>query len=92
MSKLLVSIVAGAAALGSISSAQAQQQASTETPRDMLAAQIRLQGFACDKALGATKDAKRSRADHDVWVLKCSNMTYRVSRAPDMAAKIEQLR
>jgi hypothetical protein len=27
-----------------------------------------------------------------VWVLKCSNATYRVSRFPDMAAKVEPLR
>lgn len=58
----------------------------------MLAAQIRSQGFACDKALKATRDAKRSRPDLGVWVLKCSNATYRVSRAPDMSAKVDQLR
>ena len=70
-----------------MSSAQA-----AETPQIMLAAQIRTQGFACDKPLGATRDAKRSKPDHDVWILKCSNATYRVSRAPDMAAKVEPLR
>ena len=62
-----------------------------EKPQDMLAAQIRSQGFACDKALGAKRDAKRSKPDHAVWVLKCSNGTYRVSRAPDMAAQVEPL-
>lgn len=65
---------------------------SAETTRSMLAAQIRSQGFACDKALKATRDAKRSRPDLGVWVLKCSNATYRVSRAPDMSAKVDQLR
>lgn len=68
------------------------RQASAETPQDMLAAQIRLQGFACGKALQARQDLRRSRPDHDVWMLKCSNATYRVSRAPDMAAKVERLR
>jgi hypothetical protein len=58
----------------------------------MLSAQIRLQGFACDQALKATRDAKRSRPDREVWVLKCSNATYRVSRAPDMFASVERLR
>jgi hypothetical protein len=62
-----------------------------ETPRGMLAAQIRVQGFACDKALGAKMNKKRSRADRDVWVLRCSNATYRVTRSPDMAAKVEPL-
>jgi hypothetical protein len=68
------------------------QQSNAETPRDMLAAQIRLQGFACDKPLGATRDAKRSKPDRAVWVLKCGNAAYRVSRAPDMAARVELLR
>ena len=67
------------------------QQVAAETPQTMLAAQIRTQGFTCDKALGATRDRKRSRPDRAVWVLKCSNATYRVTRAPDMAAKVEAL-
>jgi hypothetical protein len=67
-------------------------QAAGETPKDTLAAQIRTQGVACDKALSAVRDAKRSKPDHEVWVLKCSNATYRISRFPDMAAQVEQLR
>ena len=62
-----------------------------ETPQTVLSAQIRIQGFTCDKALGAMRDRKRSRPDRAVWVLKCSNATYRVTRAPDMAAKVEPL-
>jgi hypothetical protein len=91
MRKPLGSILVGAAALAACSSAQAQQGTGSETPQNMLAAQIRLQGFTCDKALGATRDTKRSRPDHAVWVLKCSNANYRVSRAADMAAKVEPL-
>ena len=67
------------------------QQAAAETPQTVLSAQIRIQGFTCDKAIGATRDRKRSRPDRAVWVLKCSNATYRVTRAPDMAAKVEPL-
>ena len=80
------SILAGFAVLASTVAAHAQK------PQDELAAQVRIQGFACDKAIGATRDKKRSKPDHAVWVLKCSNATYRVSRAPDMLAKIEPLR
>jgi hypothetical protein len=29
--------------------------------------------------------------NHGVWILKCGNATFRVSRAPDMAAKVEPL-
>ncbi|MGX1321340.1 hypothetical protein N2603_30060 [Bradyrhizobium huanghuaihaiense] len=71
---------------------RAAAQGAAETLQGMLAAQIRSQGFTCDKPLGATKDAGRSRADHGVWVLRCSNASYRVSRWPDMPAKIEPLR
>ena len=67
-------------------------RAAGETPQDVLAAQIRLQGYACDKSLGAVRDRKRSKPDHAVWVLKCSNATYRIGRFPDMAAKVERLR
>jgi hypothetical protein len=68
------------------SAAQAQ-----ETVRNMLAAQIRTQGYPCDQALGAKKDRRRSKPDHEVWILRCNNATFRVSRAPDLAAKVEVL-
>jgi hypothetical protein len=77
---------------GTLILGSASAQAAEETVPSMLAAQIRSQGFVCDKALGARKDAKRSRPDHAVWVLKCGNANYRVSRAPDMAARVEPLR
>jgi hypothetical protein len=67
-------------------------RAAGETPQDTLAAQIRMQGVACDKPLSAVRDAKRSKPDHAVWVLKCSNATYRISRIPDMAATVERLK
>lgn len=91
MHKLHALILVGLTGLACCLPARAQQPAGAETPQGMLAAQIRLQGFTCDKPLGATRDVKRSKPDHDVWVLKCSNATYRVSRAPDMAAKVEPL-
>ena len=63
-----------------------------DTVKDMLAAQIRSQGIVCDKPQQAIQDAKRSKPDHDVWILTCENATYRVSRYPDLAAKIERVR
>lgn len=79
---ILVAVLAGVSA----------SVCAAETVQGMLAAQIRTQGYTCEKAVGATRDARRSRPDHDVWVLKCSNASYRVSRAPDMAAKVEPVR
>lgn len=85
----IVSVLIGDGSVGHLVGSPAQ--AAGETPRNMLAAQIRMQGVACDKPLSAVRDAKRSKPDHEVWVLKCSNATYRVSRFPDMAAKVERL-
>jgi hypothetical protein len=65
--------------------------AAGESPKDVIAAQIRIQGFACDHALRAVLDKRRSKPDHEVWVLKCDNATYRYSRYPDLAAKVEVL-
>jgi hypothetical protein len=62
------------------------------TIKNMLAAQIRTQGFACDRPLRATREAKLSKPDYDVWVLKCENATYRIGRYPDLAARVEKLR
>ncbi len=67
------------------------QQIPAETPQGILAAQIRTQGFTCEKPLGARQNKKRSRPDRDVWVLDCGNATYRITRVPDMAAKVEPL-
>ncbi|WP_271572198.1 hypothetical protein [Bradyrhizobium sp. CCBAU 11386] len=67
------------------------QQIPAETIQGMLAAQIRTQGFTCEKPLGAKKNARLSRPDRDVWVLKCSNARFRITRVPDMAAKVEPL-
>jgi hypothetical protein len=62
------------------------------TIKDVIAAQIRTQGFTCDHPQQAVRDAKRSGPDHDVWILKCENASYRYSRYPDMAAKVEVVR
>jgi hypothetical protein len=86
MRLLPASILAAFAVITSTVAVRAQE------PLNELAAQVRIQGFACDKAQGAIRDKKRSRPDYAVWVLKCSNAVYRVGRAPDMAAKIEVLR
>jgi hypothetical protein len=79
----------GVLLLGGLPGSAARAQ---ETAQSMLAAQIRTQGFSCDKPLGATRDAKRSKPDYEVWVLRCGNATYRVGRAPDLAAKVEVIR
>jgi hypothetical protein len=63
--------------------------AKAQTVATVLASQIRSQGFACDEAQRATRDAKLSKPDYDVWVLTCNNATYRIGRYPDMSAKLK---
>jgi len=46
------------------------QQGPAETLQGMLAVQICTQSFTCEKPLGAKRNAKLSRPDRDVWVLK----------------------
>jgi hypothetical protein len=95
MYKLLGSIFIAAAAVVFSPAVRAQQATGTpvaaETLQSMLAVTIRAEGFTCDKPLGAVRDTKRSRPDRGVWVLKCNNATYRISRSPDLAAKVEPL-
>ncbi len=60
-------------------------------PAEIIAAQIRDQGFSCDKALSAERDRERSTPDEAVWILKCENATYRVRLIPDQAADVKRL-
>ncbi|MES5482563.1 hypothetical protein QMZ05_07370 [Bradyrhizobium sp. INPA03-11B] len=59
--------------------------------QDLLAIQLRAQGYTCDKPLKAERDDKLSKPDNEAWTLTCSNATYRVTRVPDLAAKVEKV-
>ena len=65
--------------------------AKAESATSVLAVQIRSQGFACGEPQKATRDAKLSKPDYDVWALTCKNATYRIGRYPDLPAKVEKL-
>jgi len=74
--------------------AAAAQMGSDATDRaaaDIVATQIRSQGYACDEPSSAKPDQKASRPDETAWILTCKNATYRVKLVPDMAAQVEQL-
>ena len=64
--------------------------AQQEPAADDIAAQVRLQGHACDGAVSGRRDAKYSWPDEPLWILTCANATYRVRLVPDMAAQIEK--
>ncbi|MFP4538654.1 MAG: hypothetical protein ACLFPA_10165 [Dichotomicrobium sp.] len=64
-------------------------QSVVETPEDIIAAQIRRQGFTCDKPASATRDREQSKPGEAAWVLKCETETYHVKLIPNLAAKVE---
>lgn len=66
--------------------------AEQENPKDIVAAQIRRQGYACDRPQSAVRDRERSKPDEAVWVLRCENASYRVRLIPDMAAHVERIK
>lgn len=62
-----------------------------DATKDLLAAQIREQGYRCEKAISAHRDSNLSKPDEAVWILKCEMDTYRLRLVPDMAAHVERL-
>ena len=66
-------------------------RAEAQTPPNVLAARIRAQGYHCKVPLSAKRDARRSKPDEAVWILKCRGSTFRIRLDPDMAARVEKL-
>jgi hypothetical protein len=80
----VVTAVVGVTAVQSVSA--------QEPTKDLLAAQIRDQGYRCNTPLSANRDVRRSRPDEAAWVLRCKNATYRLRLVPDMAARVQRLK
>lgn len=59
--------------------------------KDIIAVQIRRQGFECKNPESAEHDDQASKPDAEVWVLKCQGVTYKVKLIPNMAATVEKL-
>jgi hypothetical protein len=84
---LRVVILSATMSIAAVSGVPAQEP----TP-DLLAAQIRDQGYHCAKPIGAQRDKARSRPDEAVWILQCENHAYRIRLVPDMAARVKRLK
>ena len=78
--------------LAMLSSGERFGHAEAQTVMRVLAAQIRIQGFACDEPRRVTRDAKLSKPDYAVWVLTCKNAIYRIGRYPGLEARVEKLK
>src|SRR5689334_6492030 len=58
--------------------AEAQAAENEEIPADIIAVQIRKQGYECKNPQSAKREPKASEADLPVWILTCENAKYRV--------------
>ena len=70
---------------------QVAQAADDEVPPDIIAVQIRKQGFPCTNPKSAKRDPQASKPDEPVWILTCENATYRVRLIGDMADHVEKM-
>ena len=67
------------------------QNTPTVTPPEVLADQLRSQGYPCDRALSTEQDVVASKPHEAVWVVKCTNGNYRMRLIPGMTAKVERI-
>lgn len=67
----------------------ALQAFAEESPKDIIAAQVRAQGHICVSPRNAARDVQNSRPDGAGWVLECENASYRVRLIPHRAAQVE---
>ncbi len=84
---LVLGLAFGAGDIALISSAQAQP----ETDAEIIAVQIRKQGYKCGKAEKAERDVEASKPNVPVWILTCDNARYRVHVFGGLADKVERL-
>jgi hypothetical protein len=49
-----------------------------EDPMNILAAQLRDQGYECNRPKSAERDVQASKPDEQVWIVQCENAKYRM--------------
>jgi hypothetical protein len=76
-----------------VASAAAQTNGSNPDSEaaNLVATQIREQGYDCQDPTSATRDQEASEPNETVWMLTCKNASYRVRLVPNMAAQVEQI-
>lgn len=83
---VLVTLMVIVIAEGGFSDAVAQESA-----KDIIAAQIRRQGYQCRAPQSAERERAASKPDEAVWLLRCEDATFRVRLVPNLAAKVERV-
>jgi hypothetical protein len=84
-------ILLGAVALFGLPPGAMTVQAAGEVSKEIIAVQIRKQGFECKNPLTAERDPAASKPDEAAWILKCEGVAYKVQLVPKQAAKVERL-
>jgi hypothetical protein len=79
------------AAAATLSGAGTFALSAQEDPTNIVADQIRAQGYKCDSPQSAKRDEQASKPDEAVWILQCESGSYRVRLIPDMASKVEKI-
>ena len=79
------------AALAALTGAGVFTASAQEDATNIVADQIRAQGYKCDSPQSAKQDTQASKPDEAVWILQCESGSYRVRLVPDMAATVEKI-
>lgn len=91
MSRRVLAAASAVVLVQAAAGAAAQEQAAQEQAAEDVAAQVRVQGHACEAPVSATRDTAASRPDQEVWILHCRNAAYRVRLTAGMGAAIETI-
>lgn len=62
-----------------------------EVSKDIIAVQIRKQGYECKNPQSAERDKTTGNPDDPTWTLTCEGAAYRVHLIPNQAAKVERV-
>ncbi len=87
--KRLLAVIAFAPAASEVYVVGAPQALAQESPKGIIAAQLRLRGYPCAFPKSARRDRGDSKPDEAVWIMECGNALYRVRLIPNMAARID---
>jgi hypothetical protein len=68
----------------------ASSQAQPETPTEIIASQLRRQGFPCTSPKPAVQDRKHSMPNATIWRVQCDEGSYRITLVPNLAARVER--
>lgn len=73
-------------------SAEAAELASAEqASKEIVATQVRKQGYRCERAVSADRDVEHAKTQRG-WILRCEDATYHIHLDPHRAAHVERVK